>query len=85
LKDRQFEVSVAAESEPGEEDMTIVSRGEITATEMAIKADIDPKRFRQALRNEQLPWHVHNARWTVLRGSKEHSDMKRVLGRLLSH
>jgi len=65
--------------------MTIVSRGEITATEMAIKADIDPKRFRQALRNEQLPWHVHNARWTVLRGSKEHSDMKRVLGRLLSH
>ena len=85
MKDRQFEVSVAAESEPGEEDMTIVSRGEITATEMAIKADIDPKRFRQALRNEQLPWHVHNACWTVLRGSKEHSDMKLVLGRLPSN
>jgi len=50
LKDRQFEVSVAAESEP-EEDMTIVSRGEITAKEMAIEADLDPKPARHFATN----------------------------------
>ena len=54
----------------------------ITAVEMARGAGIDPKRFRQALRDEGLDWHAWNERWTVEEGSQEHRDMLRVLKRL---
>lgn len=55
---------------------------EVTAIKLARAAGIDPKRFRQALRAERLPWHQHYERWVVLEGSVEHSDMLRVLSEL---
>jgi hypothetical protein len=54
----------------------------ITAVEMAHARDIDPKRFRAALRQARLPWHAHNARWVVRIGSPEHKDMERVMAAL---
>ena len=56
---------------------------DITAVEMAQEADINPKAFRHALRKKHLPWHHHNARWTVRRGSKEHRTMEQVLDELI--
>lgn len=53
-----------------------------TAAEMAKKAEIDPKRFRQALRDQNFPWHQHNERWTVELGSNEHKAMQQVLNKL---
>lgn len=50
-----------------------------TAVEMAKRARIDPKIFRQALREEKFPWHVHNDYWKVEVGSERHSAMERVL------
>ena len=55
----------------------------ISAVEMAKEAGIDPKRFRKALRDEALPWHVPNERWLVRRSSPEHDDMVRVLKQLM--
>jgi len=55
-----------------------------TAVDMAKQAGIDPKKFRQALRDENFAWHEHNDRWTVGVGTAEHSAMERVL-RKLSH
>lgn len=55
---------------------------ETTAVEMAKKAGIDPKRFRQALRNENLPGHQHNEKWTVEIGKERHADMKKVLEKI---
>jgi hypothetical protein len=49
---------------------------------MAKKAEIDPKRFRQALRDQNFPWHQHNERWTVELGSNEHKAMQQVLNKL---
>jgi hypothetical protein len=49
---------------------------------MAKEADIDPKGFRQALRDERFHWHEHNDRWTVERGSEEHRAMQLVLRKL---
>lgn len=46
---------------------------------MARSHDIDPKRFRAALRRADLPWHSHNERWEVSIGSSEHRDMERIL------
>lgn len=34
----------------------------VDAAEMAYAVGIDPKRFRQALRDAQLSWHRHDAR-----------------------
>ena len=50
---------------------------------MAKAAGIDPKRFRQALRDEEFDWHIHGASWTVNRSGPEHLDMERVLRRLV--
>jgi hypothetical protein len=59
------------------------SRSQTTsAAEMARRAGVDPKAFRQALRDENLPWHRHNDSWTVFVGSPKHRDMQRVLARL---
>jgi hypothetical protein len=53
-----------------------------TAEEMARHAGVDPKIFRQALREERFPWHGHYDRWTVAIGSEQHEAMKRVLKEL---
>jgi hypothetical protein len=50
-----------------------------SAVEMAKRAGIDPKIFRQALREEQFPWHIHNDYWEVEVGRERHSAMERVL------
>jgi hypothetical protein len=50
-----------------------------TAVEMAKRAGIDAKIFRQALREKKFPWHVHNDYWTVEVGSRRHSAMEGVL------
>ena len=54
-----------------------------SAAEMARAAGLDPKAFRQTLRDENLPWHTHNDPWIVSVGSPEHEDMQRVLARLV--
>jgi hypothetical protein len=51
---------------------------------MAMEAKIDPKRFRQALRDERFRWHEHNDRWTVERESDKHKVMQQVLRKLLN-
>jgi hypothetical protein len=51
----------------------------VTAAEMARAAGINPKRFRGELRKTNFAWHHHNERWTVLRDSPEHNEMRRVL------
>jgi hypothetical protein len=51
----------------------------ITAIEMARKAGIDPKLFREVLRDENFDWHKRHDRWTVEIGSGEHRAMQRVL------
>ena len=43
---------------------------------------LDPKQFRQALRNANLSWYAWGAPWTVEAGSKRHQDMLEVLHRL---
>ena len=53
-----------------------------TANEMAGEDRNFQKSFRQALRDENLGWHEHQARWKVVFGSKEHKDMQRVLEEL---
>ena len=60
-----------------------MSNHQITAIEMAKQHGLDPKRFREALRDEGLSWHRPNEKWTVVYGSQEHEDMCRVLSRLL--
>jgi hypothetical protein len=37
----------------------------MTAEEMAKQAGVDPRIFRQALREEKFPWHGYYERWTV--------------------
>lgn len=54
-----------------------------TANEMATKVDIDPKVFRQALRDANLSWHEPDTEWTVPRDSPEYKDMEKVLHQLL--
>jgi hypothetical protein len=51
----------------------------IRAVDMAKSAGVNAKVFRAALRREGLAWHSHNNPWTVLEGSDEHTDMRRVL------
>lgn len=54
-----------------------------TANDMATSADIDPKAFRNALRDAKLPWHKPNEDWTITRDSPQYKDMERVLYELL--
>lgn len=54
----------------------------ITAIDIARSAGVDPKAYRQALRDADFPWHHHNERWTVEIDSPEHEAMRRVLNLL---
>lgn len=56
----------------------------VTAVEIAKEAGVDQKAYRAELRRAQLPWHGHQERWSVARGSVEHQDMLRVLSGLRS-
>jgi 3-hydroxyisobutyrate dehydrogenase-like beta-hydroxyacid dehydrogenase len=56
----------------------------VKAVDMAKEAGIDPKRFRQALRDERFSWHAHNERWIVKAGSDEHKAMQSVLHKISS-
>lgn len=51
----------------------------VTAADLARSADVDPKRFRAALRQANLDWHSHNGKWEVLHDSAEYRDMIEVL------
>ncbi len=51
----------------------------ITAKEIAHHHGIDPKRYRQALRNAAFSWYVWGAPWTVTEGSTRHKQMMKVL------
>ncbi|KAA3442032.1 hypothetical protein C7I87_32485 [Mesorhizobium sp. SARCC-RB16n] len=53
------------------------------AADMARSVGIDPKAFRQALRDAKLPWHKRNDDWTVEIDGDEHSSMRTVLVTLL--
>lgn len=54
-----------------------------TAAEMARTVGVDPKTFRQALRDAKFPWHRHNDNWSVEIDSPEHSSMRTVMVTLL--
>ncbi|KSB88421.1 hypothetical protein AS593_05155 [Caulobacter vibrioides] len=56
---------------------------EVTAVEMARAAGVDPKRFRQKLREARLAWHAHNAPWRVVEHGPRHEQMVAVLTRML--
>jgi hypothetical protein len=60
----------------------LVSNKIVTAVEMADAVGVDPKTFRQALRDQHFSWHRHNERWEVEEGSAEHQDMRHVLATL---
>jgi hypothetical protein len=62
----------------------VAAANEVTANEVADEAGIPRITFRRALRKAAFPWHVRSTRWTVLRDSKQHTDMKGVLNRLRS-
>jgi hypothetical protein len=55
-----------------------------TAVAMAKGVGVDPKVFRQALREEKFPWHSHNERWKVEVGSEQQEAMEHVLRKLRS-
>jgi len=56
---------------------------EVSAIDVATRFGLDPKRLRQALRDENLSWHrVKHSRWTAQSGSSEEADMIRVATRL---
>jgi hypothetical protein len=56
---------------------------EVTAIEVAARFGLDPKRLRQALRDENLRWHRQkHSRWIANKGSPEEADMIRVATRL---
>ena len=51
----------------------------VTAIEIALANGIDPKRYRQALRDANLSWYRWGAPWTAVEGSSEHADLLRVM------
>lgn len=51
----------------------------VTAAEIARANGIDPKRYRQALRDASFSWYVWGSPWTVEAGSAKHEDLLRVL------
>ena len=53
-----------------------------SAAEMARQYDLDPKKFRAALRKEKFSWHRHGERWNPPPDSPEYRDMVRVAERL---
>lgn len=56
----------------------------VTAAEIAREHGLDPKRYRQALRDAKLSWYVWGAPWTVHSGSSQHEDLLRVLRAVLA-
>ena len=56
----------------------------VTAAEIARTHGLDPKRYRQALRDAKLSWYVRGAPWTVKTGSSQHRDLLRVLQAVLA-
>jgi hypothetical protein len=55
----------------------------VTAIEIAREFDLDPKRLRYNLRQENFAWHpVKNMLWIAEKGSAEEVDMVRVAKRL---
>jgi len=56
----------------------------VTAAEIARAHGLDPKRYRQALRDARLGWYIHGAPWTVEEGSPRHRDLLRVLDGLMN-
>lgn len=57
----------------------------VTAIDIAGQHGLDPKRLRQALRDENLAWHsIKHARWIADCGSAEEADMQRVARQLAS-
>ena len=57
----------------------------VTAIDIAGQHGLDPKRLRQALRDENLAWHpIKHARWVADRGGDEEADMQRVARQLAS-
>jgi isoleucyl-tRNA synthetase len=60
------------------------TRTQVTAIEMAGEAHIDPKKFREALRDKKPEWHDLFDRWTVDINSREYKDMLDVLNELRS-
>lgn len=67
---------------PRREPATLIRR--ITAVEMARAADVDPKRFRAALRAAQFDWHVPNTPWEMVADSVEHRDLQRILDQIVT-
>jgi hypothetical protein len=58
----------------------------ITAIEIAKPHQLNPKRFRDALRKKCFRWHKESyKRWTVEFNGPEHKDMLQVLNELLRH
>jgi hypothetical protein len=58
---------------------------QIRAVDMARQAAVDPKKFRQALRDEGFDWHEPNDRWTVEEGSDRYLQMVNVLRKVSAH
>jgi hypothetical protein len=58
-------------------------KGMVMATEMAVAVGIDPKAFRQALREANFPWHREHDFWIVPLNSPQHEDMQAVLAMML--
>lgn len=57
---------------------------QITAIDIAKHYGLDPKRLRQALRDENFDWHpVKYARWIVQKNSAEEADIVRIAERLV--
>ena len=48
------------------------------AEEVAKQFGIEPKKYRRALRSEELSWHQHRSRYDPHDNSPEHYDMIRV-------
>lgn len=51
----------------------------VTVQDIARSANVDPKKARQRLRDENLPWHAEYDRWKAVEGSPELADMRRIV------
>ncbi|HEY5721077.1 MAG TPA: helix-turn-helix transcriptional regulator [Allosphingosinicella sp.] len=54
----------------------------VTAEEIAKRYGLNPKSYRAALREEQLPWHHKHERWTVEPDSPEEARMLSIARKL---
>ncbi|MFM9850027.1 MAG: hypothetical protein ACKVP3_23080 [Hyphomicrobiaceae bacterium] len=51
----------------------------VTAVELARASGVDPKQFREKLREQGFDWHAPYERWSFVEGSDEHKSMLAVL------